>query len=186
VAETLLVAKIVARIQALLPRDWKGNAGARFRKTLHAISDYATDHRVLPQDLLDDALDLGRRKVTGLASSEHSVSEKNYAEAAKAFSEVEDRKIDTELKRRSLESRAKKEEAEARKSLADARLTEIQAYSAELELLKKLQDLGVALRSDENGNLTVLPLPARLSLIAAPNAASPSIGSDPPPGPPQS
>lgn len=181
-AEGVFVTTIVARIRALLPRDWRGTAGGRFKDTARAISEYAEEHHVRPQDLLNEGLNLGRRKLTGLATQEHSAAEKNYAEAAKAFCEIEDRKIETELKRRSLESRAKKEEADARKSLADARLTEIQAYTAELDLLKKLEEIGVVLRCDQNGDLTALPLPVGLSVLAVRTPPTLSVGSVVPPG----
>jgi hypothetical protein len=58
--------------------------------------------------LLEEGVELGRRKVTGLASQEHAVAEKNYADAAKAFTESEDKKIESELKRRSLKVDVKK------------------------------------------------------------------------------
>lgn len=96
--------RLIARVTALLPEGWQGQAGRLFRKGTQAVSTFAEENRVLPRDLAHDGIELGRRKLTGLASQEHAAAEKNYAEAAVAFTESEDKKIEIELKKRSLES----------------------------------------------------------------------------------
>src|SRR5712691_1691131 len=95
--------RLIARVRALLPEDWRGRAGEQFRAGTLAISGFVEENRLLPGDLLQEGIELGRRKVTGLASQEHAAAEKNYAEAIKAVTESEDKKIETELKKRSLE-----------------------------------------------------------------------------------
>jgi hypothetical protein len=45
------------------------------------------------------------------------------------------------------------------KEQEEARLATIRRLDAELELLKKMSEMGVVLRRDEGGNLTVLPAP---------------------------
>jgi hypothetical protein len=92
---------------------------------------------------LGEGIELGRRKLTGLANKE-------LAEAAKNFAEAEDRKIDAELKRRALESKVRSEEA-------DTRLKELEVLEAELSLAKKLKAEGVVLHRDQDGTLTLLP-----------------------------
>jgi hypothetical protein len=99
-----------------------------------------------PGEVADEGVELGRRKIEGLANKE-------YAAAAKDFAEAERKIIETELERRSLESKVRKEEAEAR-------LAEINAVGAEIELLEKIKRIGVVLHRDHNGNITALRAPA--------------------------
>jgi hypothetical protein len=129
--------RVVASVRALLPEDWLGSAGKRFRRTMKAVSDFTAERNVRPSDLLDD----GIHKVKGLANKE-------YADALKKFTDVENLKIEIELKRRSLESDLRKKEAEAH-------IAEINAVTAEIELCKKLAESGLALHQGGNGNLTI-------------------------------
>jgi hypothetical protein len=87
----------------------------------------------------------------------HGVANQKLAAAMKDFAQAEQAKIDAELQRRSLKSKVRKEEAEAR-------LAEAKALDAEVELFKKLTEIGVLPRFDERGNLIVLPLPQGLDL----------------------
>ena len=158
-----VLARFIARVKALLPEDWEGQAGKRFRAVIRASSNFTEQNQVRPQDLLKDGIELGLRKLTGLASQEIATAEKNYAEAAKAFTESEDKKIETKLKERSLEIDVSKREAEAqiahadaRKRYAEADLAETKALEAKLELLKRLDEAGMVLRADERGNVTIL------------------------------
>jgi cytoskeletal protein CcmA (bactofilin family) len=143
--------RIVARIRALLPGDWKSRAGDRFRKTTQTISDFAEEHHITPAELLGDGVDLGRRKLEGLASHE-------YAEALKNFAEEEKIRTEIELNRRSMEAELKRKEAEAR-------LAEISTVNAEIELLQKLKEAGIALHRDSRGTLTALPTPPEFDLL---------------------
>ena len=84
---------------------------------------------------------------------------------------AEERTIDATLKRRTLKSSIRKEEAEAR-------LAEIKAVDAEVELLKKLHEMGLGIHRDKRGNVTILPTPPNCDLRAVnrPKVASPSPG----------
>lgn len=137
--------RLVARLRALLPEDWRGKAGERFRETLEVVSEFAEEHSVRPRDLAGEGVELGRRKLQGLANRE-------LASATRDFAEAEQTKIKTELNRRSLESRVRKEEAEAR-------IAEATALGAEVELFAKMEKLGIVFRYDENGTAFVLPAP---------------------------
>ncbi len=64
-----------------------------------------------------------------------------------------------------METQIKKSAADAKKTEAEARLAEISTINAEIELLQKLKDLGIALHRDSNGNLTALPAPPELDLL---------------------
>ena len=167
-SEEGVVVRVIASVKALLPKDWRAKAGRIFRAGTQAVSDFATENRIKPKDLLEEGVELGRVKLTGLASQEHAAAERNYAEAAKAFSESEETKINAALKERTLEPDVIKKEAEARKALAEARkanadadLTETQALAARLALLKQLEEAGMVLYRDSCGNLTILPKPTK-------------------------
>lgn len=148
---------LVAHVQVLLPEDWLGAAGELFREGTQVISQLAVTNGVMPEDLLEEGLDLGRRKLTGVATKEHAEAEKNYAEAAKAFTEVEDQKIETELKKKVLEFDVQKRQAEARTARANAEIAEIKAVKARIVLEKKLREAGVSLYRDQQGNLVISP-----------------------------
>ena len=132
-----------ATVRALLPADWRGRAGQRFRRMMNSISEFAESNGVRPADLAEEAVDLGRRKLHGSAN-------RDLAAAVKDFAEAEQKRIQNELQRRSLESQVEREEAETR-------LAKLKVLDAEVELLNKLTEAGVVLHFDERGNLTVLP-----------------------------
>jgi len=139
---------LVARVRALLPEDWRGSAGKKFHEGTQQLSEFAKNSRIRPQDVPEDGIELGRRKLTGLASVEDA-AEKNYADAAKAFTESEDKKIDIELKRKALEielsskkAAAQRARGEARKAAAEASLAETEAVAARFKLLRKLEAAG--------------------------------------------
>jgi len=111
------VTRLLARVRAMGREQWEGRAGERFRSGVKAVAEEGTK--------------LAARKIEGLASREHAASEKDYADAMKAFSESEDKKMDAVLKRRSLESRVRREEAEAS-------LAETKAIEARFDLMQKL------------------------------------------------
>jgi signal transduction histidine kinase len=150
-----IITRLIARVRALLPGDWRGPAGRRFRKTVTTISDFADEHHIRPGEVLGEGVELGRRKLEGLANHEFSQAVKNFADTEKI-------KIESELQRRSLESDVAKKEAEARKAAADARIQEAKAIEAEFELVEKLRRAGVLLYKDPAGNLTALPAPAKV------------------------
>jgi len=153
-----LITRLIARVRALFPRDWEGHPGNRFRRTTQRISEFAEKHRLTPQELLDEGVELGRAKLRGVATHEFSQATKNFADAEKA-------KIEAELQRRSLQSDVEKREAEGHKARVDARLAELNLIRAEVDLLKTLQEIGVVLHRDMNGNLTALPLPPSCDLM---------------------
>jgi ribosomal protein L7/L12 len=146
-----VITHLVARVRALFFGEWMGRAGEHFRQTADEIADFAEKHEIRPRDLLNDGIELGRRKVEGLANKE-------FAEATRHFAEAEQKKIEIELQRRSLESKVRKEEAEAKSA-------ELKALDAEIELLKKLKEIGVILSRDESGRMVVLPLPTGCDLM---------------------
>lgn len=147
-----VISRLYALVHALLPEDWFGRAGKRFHQTTEAISKFAEENQIHPADLAREGVELTRTTLHGKAN-------KDLAAAVRDFAEAEHTKVETELQKRSAPS-------EARKNEAAARLAELQVLHSEADLLEKLQKLNVALRFDEQGNLTVLPAPPRLDLTA--------------------
>ena len=84
---------LFAKVKALFKEQWRGSPGEKFRRATGTISEFAEKHRIRPEDVLEDSVDNGRRKLLGWATQEHSIAEKNYAEAMKSFADAEDRKI---------------------------------------------------------------------------------------------
>jgi hypothetical protein len=150
--------RLVAAVRALLPVDWLGRAGNRFRDTSEAISEFAEQHGVRPRDLAEQGVELGKRKLEGLANKE-------YAEALKNFADAEQKKIEATLQQRSFESKVRKEEALARKEEAEARFALLKVVNAEMDLLVRLKDTRVVLHQDAAGNLTVLPAPPTVDMV---------------------
>jgi Polymer-forming cytoskeletal len=165
-----IITRLVARVKALLPTDWTGHAGEHFQDTVAEISGFAEEHNLKPGELLGEGVELGRRKLHGLANHEFSQAVKNFAETEKL-------KTEAELQRRSLESDIYKREAEAKRAYAEARLAELNVIRAELELLDRLQSAGVILHRDTSGNLTVLPRPDGVELTKIVERRYPAVGS---------
>jgi hypothetical protein len=149
-SETGVINRLLALVRALLPEDWFGRAGKRFSETASSVSRFADEHNVRPSDVAQEGVELIRTALHGKANKE-------LAAALRDFAQAEQSRIETELQRRALESRVRKEEAEAA-------LAELQVVQAEADLLRKLQDLGVILRRDPGGRLTVLPLASGIDL----------------------
>lgn len=140
-----VISQLIAWVRALLPEEWRDQAGDRFRKTVTKVSQFAEENQVQPRDLVQ----LGRRKLEGLGSKE-------FATMVRDFAETENIKMETELRRRSLESEVRKKEAEAREA-------EIRVLQSEIELVRQLRDASTVIRTDERGHLTVLPAPLSLN-----------------------
>ena len=163
---------LVAHVRALLPDDWQGAAGEAFREGTQAVSQFAAANGLTPENLFEGSIELGRRKLTGVASKEHAEAQKNYAEAVKAFGETEDLKIETALKLRVFESDVIKREAEARAAKAAADIAETEAIDKRIDLIKKLKDNGMGLDRDEKGNLIIFPIPKDTVILLPSNLGS--------------
>jgi hypothetical protein len=142
-----IVKRMIAKVRALLPKDWLGNAGKRFRRTTTAISDFAQEHEVV-----DTAKDLSFKAIKGKAEAEFSTALKNY-------SEQERNKVDTELKRRTMSSTERQSEATAKKAESEARVAQIKEMEARLALFDNLKGRNAIPIWDDNGNMTVVRAP---------------------------
>ena len=127
----------------MLPKDWLGKAGKRFRRTTTAISDFAQEHEVV-----EKAAVLGWKALKGKAEADYSGALKNY-------SEEERNKIDTELRRRTIDSNERQAEATAKKLESDARVAQIKEMEARLTLFDNLKARNAIPIWDDHGNMTI-------------------------------
>jgi hypothetical protein len=146
-----IIARITARVRALLPEDWLGPAGRRFRRATTTISDYAHE-KIRPRERLDEAPDLAWKAVQGAATEKH-------ANALKAYAAEESERIDIELKRKTLRSKARQESATADKLESEARTAQIRELQERVKLFDDLKRLGAMPIWDQDGNLSVSKAP---------------------------
>jgi hypothetical protein len=139
---------IKARILPLLPEDWLGRSGQKFRSAVEAIRDF-TELHVHPKDKLDQAPDV----LWKTAQIKSSQAELNLAQA-------EERKVNAELARRTLHAKTRQEEAAARKEEALADQESVKAIEARLRLYETLKAQNVTVSFDLEGNATFAPAPA--------------------------
>ena len=140
---------LVARFRARLRSAWDGPAGKRFRGGLQGLEEFARENRIMPEDVVEDGLNLGRRKLQGLASKEYASAEKNLGEAAKAAAEAQLNRIQGARTELTMGADVLKASAEAIKARADADLALTKAIEARFELERKLAAHGLALRVTE-------------------------------------
>lgn len=122
---------------------WLREAGTRFRRFLRQTAEVMSSEA--------NRVDLGPSALAELFSQKiHGVASKELAEAVKNFNEAKRTGIGVELDLRLMESKVKTAEAESR-------LAEVSAVKAEAELIVTLRQLGLEMRVDDSGLLTVLP-----------------------------
>jgi len=143
--------RIVARVRCMLPKDWLGRAGKRFRQTTTAISDFSEQHIRLGEKV-DAAPELAWRALQGAASEK-------YARALKDYAEEEKDKLDSELKRRTLESNARQAKATADKLESEARIAQLNEMDARLAFFDKLRQRNAVPIWDDQGNMTFARAP---------------------------
>ncbi len=142
------VSRIVAHVKALLSKDWRASAGARFRSTLEGLNE-AARQTLKEEESLPEALAEGARRASiGLLSRDHAAAMAHYAEA-------EDLKISSELARRTLDAKTKKETEQAEQEAIKTRLLRLQELDARVTLLERLQKLGLAAMLDGDGAVVI-------------------------------
>jgi hypothetical protein len=138
---------IYISLRLLSVKTWANHAAKFFRRALQRLSGAAIAYGARPKDLAD----LGNMKLRGLAGKE-------YAEALKNFSTAEATRIETLAAERGMGFRLRKQEAETR-------MAELNTLEAELALTQKLNEIGISLRMNESGKLTLLPTPQPVSFL---------------------
>lgn len=142
-----LIKRVVAKVRALLPLHWRGEAGGRFRHTIDAVKE------ALPPDEVPGAVVEGiSRVVVGLASRDHSDAMLKYAEE-------ENVRIETALAKETADAKVRQERAKASTMESRAQLAKIEEIHARLRLFDRLRERGVVVRWDSKGNLQVFKAP---------------------------
>jgi hypothetical protein len=139
--------RFVARLRAFLEEDWKGKAGAFFRRGISSISEVNDEYLHLGEKA-EEAPDLAWRAVQGLAGEKHAKAVSDYARA-------ENEKIDLALKQRVLDDKVRQEKATADKLEAEAAIAKINELKARAELAKTLSDLNMAITVAPDGGIRV-------------------------------
>lgn len=140
--------RFIARLRAIFEEDWKGQAGAFFRRGMSAISDVNKEHLHL-EEKVGETPELAWRAVKGLAEEKHAKSIADYARA-------ENEKIDLALKKRVLDDKVRQEKAMAAKLEAEAALAKINELKARAELARTMSDLGFAITVAEDSEIRIV------------------------------
>ena len=136
-----------AKIDALLPTEWIGNAGKLFRRAGEVIEDY-NDQYARVDDKMHEAPEV-LWKSAQIKSSQTDLN----------FVQVEEKKIGMELARKSLLDKLRQENAAADLAETNAQIAKVQLAKAVLELSNALRDAGTIMRFSKDGSVTVCPAP---------------------------
>jgi hypothetical protein len=142
-----LLARVKAKIRALHPENWQGEAGQRFRSTIDNISEYSKKS-VRIRERLEEAPDVAWNSIK-VKSSEALVN----------AAEEEQTRIASELARRTLTDKARQESATADRLETEARTAKIQEMEARLRLVESLRKANCVPVWDAHGKMTVLKAP---------------------------
>jgi hypothetical protein len=147
-----VLARIVARVTALLPEDWVGQAGRQFRSTVANVAG--------TEKLGDLAAEGVRRVAVGAVSRDHSVALKNYAEEEEA-------RAGAELIKRTLDARQRQEDAKADQEQIRTRMLRTEELMARLKLFDELRLREAVPMWDRDGNMTIVRAPRQFDWDAA-------------------
>jgi hypothetical protein len=139
--------RLKARIVALLPEQWRGDAGKRFRETIDAMSEYSGKNIRIKEKLQEAPSVLW--ETAKIKSSQALVN----------AAEEEQRRIDTELARRTLADKARQEKATADKLESDARVSIIVEMEARLQFVEKMRGMNIVPVWNSQGQMTFVKTP---------------------------
>ena len=141
-----LLGRLVAKVTALLPEDWSGKAGIRFRHTVRSLAGDA--------DVAELVREGTKRVAVGAVSHQHAEAVKNYAEEERTRAEAE-------LARRTLQARVRQEDAKADQEETRARMMQSEELLRRLDVFDKLRALNALPVWDQNGNMHIVKAPAQ-------------------------
>jgi len=172
-----VVSRIVARVRAILPEHWRGNAGKRYRETTEVISAYSKKN-IRIKERLDETPDV-------IANTLKLKSNDALLKAA----EEENKRIANELARETLSDKARQEKATADRMETEARTAKIKELQERITLVDKLRAINCIPVWDKEGNMRVLKAPAYYDWDGLTSAIVQSVDlslpAEPIPGPPQ-
>jgi len=169
--------RVVARVRAMLPEHWRGNAGKRYRETTEAISEYSKKN-IRIKERLNEAPDV-------IANTLKLKSNDALLKAA----EEENKRIASELARETLSDKARQEKATADRMETEARTAKIKELEERITLVERLRAVNCIPVWDKGGHMRVLRAPANYdwdeltsTIVQSVNLALPP---EPVAGPPQ-
>jgi hypothetical protein len=146
---------IRAKINALLPTDWKGSPGHQFRNTLSAVSLYCKQH-IQPRENLEELAELTWTRAKGEGNEK-------FAQALKSYAEEESLKIANRVAARTAEDQIRASRATADKLESEARLSEMQELTARADLVERCRQLGVIPIWNQIGHMTIVKAPPQFN-----------------------
>ena len=147
-----LLARVNAKVRALLPEHWHGETGKLFRTTIDSISEYSKKN-VRIAERLEEAPELGWNSLKVKSS-----------EALLNAAEEENKRIATDLARQTLTDKARQEKAAADRMETEARISKIKELEERLMLVEKLRGANSVPVWDAKGNMAGSQSTARLRL----------------------
>jgi hypothetical protein len=151
--------RIRVKLRALLPEEWFGAAGEKFRKTGEVLAEYSRDH-IHPEDKVKEFPDLAWSRVRGEAYEK-------LASALKNFEDVESSKIANELARRTADDKAREAKASADKMESEVRLSQASEFKGRIELIERCRQIGVLPVWNAAGEMTFIAKALRTAMAKA-------------------
>ena len=142
-----LLSRLRITVLALLPEQWRGEAGLRFRTTVNAVSEFTKEH-IRPSERIQEAPDVLWDTIRE-RSSRTGVN----------LADEEQKRIASELARRTLEDKVRQEKATADRLEAEANIAKIQQQQAMLEYIERLKKVGVVPVWDKEGPMMFIKAP---------------------------
>ncbi len=142
-----LLSRVMARVRAVLPEQWRGDAGRRYRDTIEAVSEYSKKN-VRIQERLNEAPDVIVNTLK-LKSSE----------ALLKAAEEENKRIASELARQTLSDKARQEKATADRMEIEARTAMVKEMQERITLVDKLRSVNCVPVWDNQGNMRIVKAP---------------------------
>jgi hypothetical protein len=136
-----------AKVEALLPEEWIGKAGALFRKTAEAIETFNDEH-VHIDEKIQQAPEVGWKTL-----------QKYSSETDLKIAQTEETKIAAELAKRTMTAKTRQEEAAADLAEVNVRMAAVQEMQGRLTFAKQLREINCIPSWDAAGKMTFLPAP---------------------------
>jgi hypothetical protein len=146
-----VIARVIARVRALLPEDWRGAAGDRFRTTVDVLTKTVSEATPAKEDVPKIVTKGLHRYTSGKFTREHAEAQRNYAEE-------ESVKIQAEFARRTLEDRIVQERAKTDQEKTRARTMRVEEAMARVNLIERLERRGYVPTWDHDGNIDIVPV----------------------------
>lgn len=141
------VSRVLAKVRALLPKQWRSEAGRKLRDAVGGISEYSQkDIRI--RERLQEAPDVL-----------WNTAKVKSSEALLKAAEEENKRIASELARQTLADKARQEKATADRMETEARISKIKEMEERIAFVEKLRAANAVPVWDRHGNMKVVKAP---------------------------